>query len=216
MDFDFDIDFDFEKKEGDERPPKEMAKHSHRRVHAIYELSPQLEYRRAWGEVKLLELMKYEQLEIGKCYNILTGGEIDQISFLKIALNKCSLDHVIISTWVISSEDFLKLKEYVQDGRIKKLDLYLGEIFKNQYKIEYAAVKDFYTQNPDVGRYALFRNHAKVIAACNEEEGFYVGIQCSANCNMNPRNEQACIIVDRGIYHFYKNWYDGIKSFENE
>lgn len=221
-DFDLDMDLDlFGDKEvkvqqeqvTDEAP---AAKRSHRRQSAIYETSLQYEYRRAYGEVKLLELMKYEPLKEGHNYHILTGGEIDQISFLKIILNRYNLDHVIISTWVISSEDILKLQEWIEEGRIKKLDLYFGEIVKNQYKVEYSMIRYFYNHHPEVGRYALFKTHAKIIAACNKEEDFYVGIQSSANCNYNPRNEQACITCDKGLYEFYKEYYDGIKSFDKE
>ena len=43
---------------------------------------------------------------------------------------------------------------------------------------------------------------------------FAFGIQMSANINTNPRTEQACITIDRGIYDFYKDYFDGINSFE--
>ena len=43
---------------------------------------------------------------------------------------------------------------------------------------------------------------------------FYFGIQTSANINTNPRTEQGSITIDKGIFDFYKEYFDGIKSFE--
>ena len=75
-------------------------------------------------------------------------------------------------------------------------------------------VKKFYQEHPEVGRAAIFKNHSKVYAGCNESDGFYFGIETSANINTNPRTEQGCITVSRGIYDFYKEYFDGINSFE--
>ena len=47
-------------------------------------------------------------------------------------------------------------------------------------------------------------------------EGFYFGIQTSANINTNPRTEQGSITGDRGIYDFYREYFDGIISFEKD
>ena len=75
-------------------------------------------------------------------------------------------------------------------------------------------LKNFYKQNPDAGRVAVFRNHSKVYAGYNEKEGFYFGIQTSANINTNPRTEQGSITIDKAIFDFYYNYYSGIISFE--
>ena len=48
----------------------------------------------------------------------------------------------------------------------------------------------------------------------NYDEGFYFGIQTSANINTNPRTEQGSITVDKGLFEFYKDYFDGIRSFE--
>ena len=68
----------------------------------------------------------------------------------------------------------------------------------------------------EAGRVAVFLNHSKIYAGCNESEGFYFGIQTSADINTNPRTEQGSITVDRGIYDFYREYFDGIISFEKD
>lgn len=88
----------------------------------------------------------------------------------------------------------------------------MGEIFTGSYKTEYSMLKRLYDDYPGLGRICVFRNHSKIMAGIGAKFAF--GIQTSANINTNPRTEQACITIDRGLYDFYKNYFDGINSFE--
>ena len=164
--------------------------------------------------MKLLEAMQYVKLQDGVSYNFITAGDVDSLSYLKVVLNQHDLDYVLLSTWCMAAEDILQLQRWWEAGRIKKFDMYLGEIFPGSYKIEWQMVKKFYQEHPDVGRAAVFKNHSKIYAGCNEADKFYFGIQTSANINTNPRTEQGSIIIDRGLYEFYKEYFDGINSFE--
>ena len=190
------------------------AKRAKRRTKACVELSQRYEYRRAFSEVKLLEAMAYAKLQNGTTYNFITAGDVDSLSYLKVVLNQHNLDYCLFSTWCMAAEDILQVQQWFDEGRIKRIDMYLGEIFPGSYKIEWAMVKKFYEDNPDAGRVAIFRNHSKIYAGYNLEDNFYFGIQTSANINTNPRTEQGSIIVDKGIFDFYKEYFDGIKSFE--
>ena len=190
------------------------AKQAKRRTKECTELSLRYEYRRAFSEVRLLEAMDYVRLENGVSYNFITGGDVDSLSYLKVVLNQHNLDYCLLSTWCMAAEDILQFFEWFKVGRIKRIDMYLGEIFPNSYKIEWKMVKDFYTTNPDAGRVAIFRNHSKIYAGANYAENFYFGVQTSANINTNPRTEQGNITIDRGIFDFYKAYFDGIISFE--
>lgn len=96
--------------------------------------------------------------------------------------------------------------------RIKRLDIYVGEIFSGSYTVEFQMLKKLYQDHPGLGRFALFRNHSKVYAGIGPLWAF--GIQSSANINTNPRTENTCVTIDRGLFEFYKQYYDGIKSFE--
>lgn len=218
MAFDFKFDFNGMKKSVGEDTPAQTAdtgkKRSHRRVSACEALSLKYEYRRAWSEVQLLEAMKYAPLDKGRAYHFITGGDVDSVSFLKVILNrKRRLDYLLMSSWVISAEDALQLRQWYEAGRIGKLDMYLGEIFPNQYKIEFGIVSAFYRDHPEAGRFANFKNHCKVFAGCCEADDFYFGIQTSANANTNPRIEQASIVTEKKLFEFYKEFFDGINSF---
>ena len=190
------------------------AKRAHRRTKECTELSQRYEYRRAFSEVKMLEAMRYVQLQNGVTYNFITAGDVDSLTYLKVVLNQHDLDFVLLSTWCMAAEDILQVQQWYEAGRIKQLDMYLDEIFPGSYKIEWAMVKKFYAEHPEAGRAAIFKNHSKIYAGCNIADKFYFGIQTSANINTNPRTEQGSITIDKGIFDFYKEYFDGIKSFE--
>lgn len=199
-----------------DEPKKATTARNHRRTTACTELSSRYQYRRAFSEVKLLEAMKYVKPEKGVSYNFITAGDVDSLSYLKVVLNWYNLDYVLCSTWCMAVEDILQLQEWHEAGRIKRLDMYLGEIFPGSYKIEWEMVKAFYKQHPDAGRAAIFRNHSKIYAGANYAEDFYFGIQTSANINTNPRTENGNITIDQGLFEFYKDYFDGIISFEKD
>ncbi len=195
--------------ESEAEPRKDKRRHTE-----CLELSTRFLYRRAYSEVSLLEAMKYEPLKAGCTYNFITGGDCDSLTFLKVVLNQAPpLDHLLFSTWCMAAEDLLQLTEWYEAGKIRKLDMYLGEIFPSTYRVEWGMVQRFYGRHPEAGRVAVFRNHSKIFAGCSEADSFYFGIQSSANINTNPRTEQASITMDKGIYDFYRSYFDGINSF---
>lgn len=191
-----------------------LVRRPHRRTKLCTELSQKYEYRRAFSEVKMLEAMKYVKLQDGVTYNFITAGDVDSLTYLKVVLNQCNLDYLLCSTWCMCAEDILQLQMWYDDGKIKHLDMYLGEIFPGSYRIEWGMWTAFYKQHPDAGRAAVFRNHSKIFAGYSEVDNLYFGIQTSANINTNPRTEQGSITMDRGLYEFYREYFDGISSFE--
>lgn len=168
-------------------------------------------YRRAWSETQLLDLYT-EPLKTGYSYHTISGGDVDSLSYLKIILRNQDLDHCLFSTWCMAQEDIFQFRDWIGAGKIKRLDAYVGEIFPNQYRQEYSLLKKVIT--PDIGRIAVFKNHAKVYAGTGAKFAF--AIESSANINTNPRTEQTAIHLDRKLYEFYKEYYDGIRSFEKD
>lgn len=148
------------------------------------------------------------------CYIWMASSEIDACieAYEKAVLRQQDLDYCLASTWCMGAEDILQFREWVEADRIRKLDIYVGEIFSGSYAVEFQMLKRLYQDHPDLGRFALFRNHSKVYAGTGPLWSF--GIQSSANINTNPRTENTCITIDRGLFEFYKKYYDGIKSFE--
>lgn len=111
----------------------------------------------------------------------------------------------------MAAEDILQFDEWIEQGKIKKIDFYVGEIFPSSYRIEYGMLNELIEKHK-CGRIAVFRNHSKVYAGDGEK--FKFAIETSANINTNPRTEQGVMTINDDIYHFYKEYFDKIKSFE--
>ncbi len=168
-------------------------------------------YRRAFSETQLLDLtMKGFPFKDGDAYHFITGGDVDSLSYLKIILRQQKLDYCLLSTWCMAQEDIFQIRDYLDDGKIKRMDAYVGEIFPGTYRVEYNALKPIIERYG--GRVCVFRNHAKIWAGTGKKFAF--GIQTSANMNENPRTEQGCITIGKDIFEFYKAYFDGIVSFE--
>lgn len=198
---------------GSEMPSNDViSKKTHRRKIECYELSTKYLYRRAFSEMSLLDACDKFDFKERASYHFITGGDVDSLSFLKTILRQQPLDYCLFSTWCMAAEDILQLDKWLQSGQIKKMDAYVGEIFPNSYKIEYQLLKDVFERNEGGGRIVVFKNHSKIYAGIGSKFAF--SIETSANINTNPRTEQGCITIDRGIYEFYREFFDGIKSFE--
>ena len=102
----------------------------------------------------------------------------------------------------MANDDILQLEEWLTSGKIKKCDVYVGEIFPGSYRIEYSELKRIIT--PEIGRVCAFKNHSKIFAGYGSK--FHFGIQTSANINTNPRTENGSITINKEIFHFYKDY----------
>lgn len=122
-------------------------KSNHRRTTACLELSTKHLYRRAFSEVSLLDACGSFDFKEGHSYHFITAGDVDSLSYLKAILRSQSLGHCLLSTWCMAAEDILQLQEWVRVGKIKTLDIYVGEIFPTTYKIEFKMLVEMYEQN---------------------------------------------------------------------
>jgi len=205
------IDLNFDSGSKPEEQPTKKTEHSHRRTVACTTFSERYLYRRGFSEARLLEAMKLEKFNQGQCWHFITAGDVDSLTFLKVVLlHQPKLHYLLFSTWCMSAEDILQFGEWVDQGVIEKLNCYVGEIFPNQYRIEWRMLNEM-VERTKCGRIAVFRNHSKVYAGWGDD--FHFAIECSANINTNPRTEQCCITIDKGLSLFFKEYYDGINSF---
>lgn len=82
------------------------------------------------------------------------------------------MEHCLASTWCLAGEDLLQIEEWVNEGKIKHLDMYVGEIFPTSYIIEWEMLKSMYSRHEGLGRYAVFRNHSKIYAGIGDKFAF--------------------------------------------
>ena len=191
---------------------KEAPRKTHRRKTQCYELSTKYLYRRAFSETSLLDACDKVESPAAFASHFLRGGVGDSRSSLQAILRQQPLSYCLFSTWCMAAEDILQFEAWLQAGRIGHLDAYLGEIFPNSYRVEYQLLKDVFARNTGGGRIAVFKNHSKIYAGVGPKFAF--AVETSANINTNPRTENGCITIDQGIYEFYREYFDGIKSFE--
>lgn len=166
--------------------------------------------RRASSEENYYKMMDWH-LEDGATYNIISSGDVDFLTFVRSVIKQQKADYLILSTWCFGNNDAEEIREWVDRGLVKRLDIYTGEVIKQ------------YTDGADTllkatadtgGRFCVFRNHCKVAVIYGER--FNCAISSSANINTNPRTEQAVIQVNTEICDFYKEYFDRIQAFNKE
>lgn len=149
-------------------------------------------------------------LRKGVAYHCISFGDIDSLTYLRHILRQEPLEYLMVSTWCMAMDDAEEIASWVKRGMIGRIDFYVGEIFKDGYRGVRDAIEDI--ARSCGGRVARFRNHSKVMAGFGKKLSFV--IESSANINTNPRTEQTVITVDRGLAEFYKEFFDGINSFD--
>ena len=195
---------------GDEEQKESNVKKTHRRNTECLVRSDRNIYRKAYSETQLLDVLGFNFKE-GESYHCITAGDVDSLSYLKCVLRQQDLNYCLLSTWCMAGDDVMQIEEWLESGKIKKLDIYVGEIFPRSYRMEWQKLTQIYDKYK-CGRIAVFKNHSKIYAGYGNKFAF--GIETSANINTNPRTENGCLTISKEIYEFYKGYFDKIISFE--
>ena len=174
-----------------------------------FKTSARLYMRRAKSEATLAEVLP-EQLEPGTSYHVISHGDIDSLSYLAHILKVQPLDYLMISTWVMAAADVKIIERWVDEGRIGMLDFNFGEHMAAEYGDIYAAAAALVTYTGGTAKIA--RNHSKIMIASHAATGFHWVAESSANMNTNPRIEQTTLTLNADLYHFYKDFFDGLKT----
>jgi len=167
------------------------------------------EMRRVLSELALEKELPWH-FEQGVSYHCISFGDVDALTYMRVIVKQQKIRYALISTWVMALEDIAEVKSWIQRGYVGRVDFYIGEIFKVNYYKQYEELNALCKELG--GRVAICRNHAKVMVLLGER--FDVVVESSANVNHNPRIEQACITVDSDLAHWYKEFFDGIVSYE--
>ena len=57
-------------------------------------------------------------MQYGTATHVLTGGDIDALSFLQYILKYQSLEWCIMSTWCLATQDILQIRQWVEQDKI--------------------------------------------------------------------------------------------------
>lgn len=190
-------------------PKEPKKKKGHRRTTELLDVKETLYWRKAYGVEQLLKVMGMEKPQQGHAYHIISGGNVDLLCHLQwLMLHYRMLKRVFISAWAISGADILILNELARRAKIEVLDVLVGDIFPNQYKHEWAKLKDMQERGLIRGLYSS-NIHSKFILA-DDGKGMKAVCESSANCNMNPRIEQTVMTFDADLYDFYDKYYHNL------
>ncbi len=162
---------------------------------------------RAASELALDKKLDWH-FEKGYEYHCISQGDIDSLSYLRFILKQEKLNYCFLSTWVMAAADVEEIDDWLRKGYIKKIDIFVGEIFRNN--IVYGQLEKVLRRH-NCGRIKVFRNHSKVMVGYGERFDFV--IESSANINTNPRTEQTAIFISTELADFYKEYFDGIIPF---
>jgi|GEM_PF-652091 len=166
--------------------------------------------RRAKSEAQLLDLLP-PFVEDGDTWHVVSGGDVDSLSFLQHLMACEPWQYLMVSTWCMAMQDVEQIASWLAAGRLCWVDAYTGEILPSQYPTVHEALCTAVRRHQ--GRVATFRNHSKVMLLGNRDTGRFVVVESSANLNTNPRTEQTAVTADAGLFHFYADFFDGIQSF---
>lgn len=205
-----DFGFDELQQEKAEKEPRGIQKRQ--KDVTVLEISDKYLYRRAFSETQLLDEFPREMKE-GHSLHCMTGGDVDSLSYLRAVMRyQDHLDYLLFSTWCMAEEDVLQFAEWLEQGKIRKMDAYVGEIFPGSYTGVYKLLLNVFHQHR-CGRVCVFRNHSKIYAGTGPDFAF--SIETSANINTNPRTENGVVTISRELYQFHRDFFDGIKSFDD-
>jgi len=190
-----------------ETADKKKREHTPMRYHTE-RAAKQYEKRRFFSETNLLNEFEWH-LEDGNIYCVITGGDVDSLSFLKHVIRQQPLDYCLLSSWCFGIEDVQEIRKWTEKKLIKRIDFYMGEIARASYAMCTKDLSDIAKSTG--GRAGVFRNHSKVILCYGP--AFSCAIVSSANINTNPRTENTTIICNKDVCDFYKSFFDDINPF---
>jgi len=114
------------------------------------------------------------------------------------------------STWTMNRENVQELLTLYDDGTIENISMLTGLYFKRRESAVYAQLLAGLEERGQ--RFNSFRNHAKVILLQSGDD--YIVMEGSANFTANPRLENFCIINDKKLYDFHKEWMEEMLEVE--
>ncbi len=112
----------------------------------------------------------------------------------------------------MAGEDIKDLAAWHERGFIKRIDLFVGEIFEGSYPEATILAKQLVKDCG--GRFVVFRNHSKIMMIKGER--FDCLIESSANVNTNPRSENTVLTVDSGLVDSYVKLFSEISPFNRD
>jgi hypothetical protein len=108
LNFDFNLDFNFDFNEKEAEEADELPRPKQGRSECIKRTDKNI-YRRAFSETQLLDILSLDMKD-GESYHVITGGDVDALSYLKVILRQQNLEYCLFSTYI---NIFIGCKNYI-------------------------------------------------------------------------------------------------------
>lgn len=191
-----------------EEPRDEQAE-EHARTVQVFKTWDTQKKMRVMSEANLDAALDWH-LEPGTAYHVISYGDVDSLTFLRHIVKQQRIRYAFVATWCMATSDAVEMRSWVERGDVGRFDYYVGEIFKSGYRGCFDVLDEICKQTG--GRVARIRNHSKLMAFFGER--FSGVIESSANVDTNPRIEQTCITIDKGLAEFYKAFFDEMIDYD--
>jgi hypothetical protein len=150
-----------------------------------------------------------EKVEAGTAYHFLSSGDIDQLSYPTVLIEKMGLfDCFYCSTWTMTHLDVQIIEGWAERGLIQSPTFAVGEYFQKRETAAYATLAAMLQRTG--GRLRCFPNHAKLVLMGSAARDEWMVLTGSSNLSMNPRCEQTILWNDREIFEFYRGWFESL------
>jgi len=159
-----------------------------------------------FGAQALLRDVGRSKLTPGESLHILSAGNIDTICYVRWMLEAYGrVDELTLCCWAISASNLCLIKRWASDGCVGRVRIILGDIYPARYKHEWSFLMGL-RESGLVHSVIIGHLHCKImLAKCGEHR---IVCEGSANCNCNPRVEQAVVTDSPILFDFYDNYFD--------
>lgn len=207
MDLGFDSDWgDLSPTPGGKRlKEKGSAEHPVQPTAAISRRDLRYTQRRAFSEARLDEVMDWH-LEPGETVFLMTGGDVDALSYLRRICKAQRVEYAIVSTWTMSAADAEELASWLDRGIIGRVDFYGSDQMDTLRREAWDTLIDAIPSHG--GRLCTAWLHAKVEVVYGDR--YDAAVTTSANLNTNTRVEQATVTADTQVADFFRSYYDNL------
>ncbi len=152
---------------------------------------------------KWIKFIKHLPTE-NEIYRILSNGTYDLFTFIDYIIKDSGfvINELYISTWATTTIQIKLLLKYFDEGKIKELNMVLGDYHKFKSRPEYGLLVTELNRRKQ--RFCIFNNHVKLILL-TINNNYYV-LESSANLTSNPRLELHILSNNKLLYDFHKSW----------
>lgn len=160
----------------------------------------------------LYNLKKLELPKEGEVIKIITKNRFTPFTFLSRILEKAeSIDELFLTTYSISQQNIIWLKQFIEQWKIKNITLVICKIRHSDFKVNQLLTKIAELPNTKVIYTDL---HCKIISLYSNT--WYYTIEGSWNMSTVGKIEQYNIENNKKTFEFHKNWISNIHEIMTE